>query len=155
MDLHPIGDRIVVIVDEPETQTAGGLFIPETATEKPQRGTVIAAGPGRYLENGALADMEVAVGDSVYFPLYGGAVIRVDGVDMVIFSSSEVLAIDRDVPVGTLEQAGAVDAFVEEIQNDLAIANDDRQNFSELRGVPDDDLLADGPTIDDLDDNQP
>ena len=93
MKLHPLEDRIVVRPGESEETTASGLVIPDTATEKPQQGEVIAVGPGRRTENtGELVPLDVAVGDTVVYSKYGGTEITVDGEDLLILSGRDVLA---------------------------------------------------------------
>jgi chaperonin GroES len=91
--LIPLEDRIVIEASEPETQTASGLVIPDTAKEKPQQGTVIAVGPGRFDEDGdKRIPLDVAVGDTVVYSKYGGTEIAVDGKDFIILSQRDVLA---------------------------------------------------------------
>ena len=93
MKLHPLEDRIVVRPGESEETTASGLVIPDTAKEKPQQGEVIATGPGRRAENtGDLVPVDVAAGDTVVYSKYGGTEITVDGEDLLILSSRDVLA---------------------------------------------------------------
>ena len=93
MNLQPLEDRIVVRPAEPEEMTVSGLVIPDTAKEKPQQGEVLAVGPGRRAENsGELIAMELAAGDTVVYSKYGGTEITVDGEDVLILSSRDVLA---------------------------------------------------------------
>ena len=93
MKLHPLEDRIVVRPGESEETTASGLVIPDTAKEKPQQGEVIAVGPGRRAENtGEIIPLGVAIGDIVVYSKYGGTEITVDGEDLLILSSRDVLA---------------------------------------------------------------
>ena len=93
MKLHPLEDRIVVRPNSAEATTASGLVIPDTAKEKPQQGEVIATGPGRRTENsGELIPTGVAVGDTVVYSKYGGTEITVDGEDLLILSSRDVIA---------------------------------------------------------------
>jgi chaperonin GroES len=93
MDLQPLGDRLIVEPLEEEQTTVGGIVLPDTALEKPQRGTVIAAGPGaKNTENGEVIPLDVAVGDVVVFSKYGGTEIRVEGTDYLILRESDVLA---------------------------------------------------------------
>ncbi|HMM49900.1 MAG TPA: co-chaperone GroES [Miltoncostaeaceae bacterium] len=91
MSVQPLGDRVVVRVAESESVTASGLVIPETAGDRPQRGTVVAAGPGRY-EDGKRVPMLVAEGDVVVFAKYGGTEVTVDGEDLLILRESDILA---------------------------------------------------------------
>ena len=90
--LKPLEDRVVVEPLEAEEKTAGGLYLPDTAKEKPQRGTVIAAGPGKILDSGERAPMSVAVGDEVIYGKYSGSDIEVDGHEVKILRESDVLA---------------------------------------------------------------
>lgn len=92
INLKPLDDRIVVEPVEAEQVTAGGIVLPDTAKEKPQRGTVIAAGPGRTLDSGERAPMSVAVGDEVIYGKYSGSDIEVDGREVKILRESDVLA---------------------------------------------------------------
>ena len=93
MKLQPLEDRIVVRPNEAEETTVSGLVIPDTAKEKPQQGEVIAAGPGRRSEHtGELIPVDVAVGDVVLYSKYGGTEVTVDGEDLLVLSSRDVLA---------------------------------------------------------------
>ncbi len=92
MKLHPLDDRIVVRPGEGEETTASGLVIPDTAKEKPQQGEVLAVGPGRRSETGELIPMDVKAGDTVVYSKYGGTEIAVDGEDLLILTSRDVLA---------------------------------------------------------------
>jgi chaperonin GroES len=93
MNLTPLGDRLIVEPLEEEQTTVGGIVLPDTAVEKPQRGSVIAAGPGsRNSETGDRIPMDVAEGDTVVFSKYGGTEIRVEGTDYLILRESDVLA---------------------------------------------------------------
>ena len=93
MNLQPLEDRIVVRPAEAEETTDSGLVIPDTAKEKPQQGEVLAVGPGRRAENsGELIPIDLAVGDTVVYSKYGGTEITVDGEDLLILSSRDVLA---------------------------------------------------------------
>ena len=94
MNLKPLDDRIVVKANEAEERTASGLVIPDTAKEKPQQGSVLAVGPGRRSEQtGELSPLDVKVGDTVVYSKYGGTEITVEGEDLLILSSRDVLAI--------------------------------------------------------------
>jgi chaperonin GroES len=94
MNLKPLDDRIVVKANEAEERTASGLVIPDTAKEKPQQGSVLAVGPGRRSEqSGELIPLDVKVGDTVVYSKYGGTEITVEGEDLLILSSRDVLAI--------------------------------------------------------------
>lgn len=91
--IRPLDDRVVVEPSEAEEVTAGGIVLPDTAKEKPQRGTVLFVGPGKLLDNGQRAPMSVKVGDEVYYGKYSGTEIEVDGEPIVILRESEILAV--------------------------------------------------------------
>jgi chaperonin GroES len=93
MRVEPLGDRIVVKRLEAEAQTAGGIVLPDSAQEKPQSGKILAVGAGKVLDNGSRAKMQVSEGDRVLFSSYAGTEIEVDGVDLLIMSESDVLAV--------------------------------------------------------------
>jgi chaperonin GroES len=94
MSLKPLDDRIVVQPNEAEQTTASGLVIPDTAKEKPQQGKVLAVGPGKRAENtGDLIPLGIEVGQTVLYSKYGGTEVTVDGEDLLILSSRDVLAI--------------------------------------------------------------
>ena len=90
--LRPLDDRVVVEASEAEEKTAGGIVLPDTAQEKPQRGTVIAVGPGRLLDSGSRGELSVGVGDEVIFGQYGGSDVEVDGIEYKILRESDILA---------------------------------------------------------------
>jgi chaperonin GroES len=91
--LKPLGDRLIVRAIEEEEKTASGLVLPDTAKEKPQRGEVIAAGEGRWDEDGEKRiPLDVAAGDTVLYSKYGGTEIKVDGEDLLVLRESDVLA---------------------------------------------------------------
>ena len=93
MNLKPLGDRLIVEPLEEEQTTVGGIVLPDTALEKPQRGSVIAVGPGeRSRETGEVIPMDVSEGDTVVFSKYGGTEIRIEGTDYLILRESDVLA---------------------------------------------------------------
>ena len=92
MKLVPLDDRVVLQRLEAEEKTQGGIVLPDTAKEKPQKGKVIAVGPGRLLDDGTRAAMEVKVGDTVLFGKYAGSEITLDREDYVIMKESELLA---------------------------------------------------------------
>ncbi len=93
MNLSPLEDRIVVRAGEAEETTVSGLVIPDTAKEKPQQGEVLAVGPGRRAEqSGEVIPIDLAVGDNVVYSKYGGTEITIDGEDLLILSSRDVLA---------------------------------------------------------------
>lgn len=91
--LKPLGDRLVVKADDKEEKTASGIFLPDTAQEKPLRGTVLAAGPGRVLDNGTVQPLEVKAGDKILFGKYSGTEIKLDGESFLILKESEVLGV--------------------------------------------------------------
>lgn len=93
--IKPLGDRVVVKPEPAEEKTASGLFIPDTAKEKPQRGTVVAVGPGK-VENGNKIDMTVSEGDTVLYGKYSGTEITMDGDDVLIMRESDILGIIND-----------------------------------------------------------
>ena len=93
MNLKPLDDRIVVKPNEAEERTASGLVIPDTAKEKPQQGAVLAVGPGRWSDDeGKHFALDIKVGDTVLYSKYGGTEVTVDGDDLLILSSRDVLA---------------------------------------------------------------
>ena len=93
MALKPLGDRVIVeVVEEPQT-TASGIVLPDTAKEKSQRGKVIAVGPGRVLDNGERAAVEVSEGDTVMFAKYGGTEVTLDGQDLMILQERDIIAV--------------------------------------------------------------
>lgn len=89
----PLDDRVVVKPDEALTQTPGGIVLPDNAKEKPQRGKVLARGPGRLLDNGTRAAMTVQIGDSVLFSRYAGTDIEIDDVEVHVLRESDILAV--------------------------------------------------------------
>jgi chaperonin GroES len=96
MKLQPLEDRIVVRPSKSEETTASGLVIPDTAKEKPQQGEVLAVGPGRRSDNtGEVIPLGISVGDTVVYSKYGGTEITIDGEDLLILSSRDVLAIAK------------------------------------------------------------
>ena len=90
--IRPLDDRVVVEPIAAEETTAGGIVLPDTAKEKPQRGTVVAVGPGKLLDNGKRGELSVAVGDEVIYGKYGGTDIEVDGDEVKILRESDILA---------------------------------------------------------------
>lgn len=93
MKIHPLADRIVVKPAVAEEKTKGGLFVPDTAKEKPVWGEVIAAGPGRTTDEGKKIPMEVKVGDKVLYGKYSGTEVTVDGEELLIMRESDVFAV--------------------------------------------------------------
>lgn len=94
--IKPLADRVVVKALEEAEQMRGGLYIPDTAKEKPQQGEVVAVGPGKVSDGGARIDMEVAVGNKVLYGKYSGTEVTVDGDQYLILRESDVLAIVND-----------------------------------------------------------
>lgn len=92
LKIRPLDDRVVVQPEEAEETTAGGIVLPDSAKEKPQRGTVVAVGPGRLLDNGNRGTLSVAVGDVVIYGKYGGSDLEVDGNEVKILRESDILA---------------------------------------------------------------
>ncbi|MCM2374585.1 co-chaperone GroES [Aporhodopirellula aestuarii] len=92
INLRPLDDRVIVRPNEAEETTAGGIVLPDSAREKPQRGTVVAVGPGKLLDSGNRGELSVAVGDVVIYGKYGGSEVEVDGEEMKILRESDILA---------------------------------------------------------------
>lgn len=94
LKIRPLGDKIVIEVLAGETETTpGGIFIPDTAREKPQKGKVLAVGPGKVLENGQREEMDVKVGETILFAKYGGTDLKVDNKEYKILSIRDVLGV--------------------------------------------------------------
>jgi chaperonin GroES len=90
--LRPLEDRVVVEPNEAEERTAGGIVLPDTAKEKPQRGTVLSVGPGKLLDTGKRGQLSVGVGDVVIYGKYSGTDIEVSGKDVKILRETDILA---------------------------------------------------------------
>jgi chaperonin GroES len=90
--LKPLDERVVVEPVEAEEKTAGGIVLPDTAKEKPQRGTVLAVGPGKLLDDGKRSELSVVVGDEVIYGKYAGSDIEIDGREVKILRESDILA---------------------------------------------------------------
>ena len=93
MKLKPLNDRVLVKRLESDEKTAGGLFIPDTAKEKPSKGEVVAVGPGKTADDGKLVAMTVKAGDQVLFNKYAGTEIKLDGVEHLVMREDDILAI--------------------------------------------------------------
>lgn len=93
MAVIPLEDRILVRPIEPSKQTASGLYLPESSTEKPIQGKVVAVGPGKRLDNGTVATMTIAVGDTVVYGKYAGTEVEIEDVDHLILRESEILGV--------------------------------------------------------------
>ena len=90
--IRPLDDRVVIEPTEAEEKTSGGIVLPDSAKEKPQRGTVIAAGPGKLLDNGDRATLSVVIGDEVIYGKYGGSDVELNGADVKIRREADILA---------------------------------------------------------------
>lgn len=93
MNLKPLADRVIVRPLEAEEKTAGGLYIPDTAKEKPMQGEVVAVGPGKISDEGKTLAMEVKTGDKVLYGKYSGTEVTVDGTDYLIMRETDIFAI--------------------------------------------------------------
>ncbi len=100
MNLKPLGDRVVIEHVEQNDKSSGGVFLPDTAKEKPQEGVVRAVGTGRVTDDGKTLPMSVKAGDRVIYSKYSGSEVKVDGTEYLIVSEKDVLAIVDKVPVG-------------------------------------------------------
>ena len=92
LNIRPLDDRVVVRPLDAEEVTAGGIVLPDAAQEKPQRGKVLAVGPGKLLDSGSRGDLSIGVGDEVIFGKYGGSEVEVDGDEVKILRESDILA---------------------------------------------------------------
>ncbi len=93
MKIRPLHDRVVVRRLEEEAKSAGGIVLPDSATEKPSQGEVIAVGPGKLLDNGDVRAPDLKAGDKVLFGQYGGSTVKVDGEELLILSESEIFGV--------------------------------------------------------------
>ena len=93
MNLRPLSDRVVVKRMEEEKTTAGGIFIPDSAKEKPAKGEILAIGEGKRADNGSIVPMRVKVGDKVLFGKYAGQEVKVDGEDVLVMREDDIIAI--------------------------------------------------------------
>ena len=93
MKIRPLGDKVLVERVEAESKTAGGIVLPDTAKEKPQRGRVVSVGEGKTLENGTRKEIQVKKGDLVLFTSYAGTEIKIDGKEYLIMDESDIMAI--------------------------------------------------------------
>ncbi len=93
MKIRPLHDRVVIKRMEEERTSAGGIVIPDSATEKPQKGEVVAVGNGKITDSGDVRALEVKVGDKVLFGKYSGTEIKVDGVDVLIMKEEDILGV--------------------------------------------------------------
>ena len=92
-DLKPMGDRVIIRPSDQESVTKGGIFLPDTAQERPQQGEVVATGPGRVLRNGKLVEMEVKAGDIVIYSKYAGTEVGVEDEELLFLGSNDILAV--------------------------------------------------------------
>ncbi len=92
--LKPLADRVVINPIEDEGKTPGGIVLPDTAKEKPQKGEIVAVGPGKVLDSGERAPMDVKVGDIVIYAKYGGTEVKIDGKEYLIMRDSDILAVE-------------------------------------------------------------
>ncbi len=93
MSIRPLQDRVVVRRTEEETKSAGGIVIPDSATEKPSQGEILAVGPGKKLDNGSVQTVDLKVGDKVLFGQYAGNTVKIDGEELLIMTESEVFGV--------------------------------------------------------------
>ena len=93
VNFRPLSDKVLVKPSEAETQTSGGIYIPDSAKQKPQEGEVIAVGPGRILDDGSRSTLAVAVGETVIYSKYGGTELKLDGADYMILDEDQIYAV--------------------------------------------------------------
>jgi len=93
MKIRPLADKVLVERIEAESKTAGGIVLPDTAKEKPQRGKIVAVGEGKVLDDGSRRQMQVKKGDLVLFTSYAGSEIKVDGKEYLIMDESDIMAV--------------------------------------------------------------
>ena len=93
MKIKPLNDRLIVLRLDEEAKSPGGIIIPDTAKEKPQRGKVVAAGPGKMSDDGQRTPMDGKVGDSILFSKYAGTEIKIDGVEHLFMNEDDVLGV--------------------------------------------------------------
>jgi chaperonin GroES len=105
MKLRPLQDRVLIRRVEPEAKTAGGIFIPDTAQEKPMEGEVVAAGPGVRDDNGKLHPLEVRSGDRVLFGKWSGSEVKLDGEELIIMKESDIMGVIAQTAATTKKAA--------------------------------------------------
>ena len=93
INFRPLSDKVLVKPSEAESQTSGGIYIPDSAKQKPQGGEVVATGPGRVLEDGTRAALSVSVGDKVIYSKYGGTELKLDGQEYMILDEDQIYAV--------------------------------------------------------------
>jgi chaperonin GroES len=91
--LRPLGDKVLVKRAEAESKTSSGIYLPETAKEKPQQATVVALGEGKLLENGSRVPFQVKQGDKILIGKWGGTELKIDGEEMLVLGEDEILAV--------------------------------------------------------------
>jgi chaperonin GroES len=91
--VRPLGDKVLVKRAEPLTKTTSGIFLPESAKEKPQEATIVAVGDGKLLENGSRAPFQVKTGDRILISKWGGTELKIQGEEMLVMSEDEILAV--------------------------------------------------------------
>ena len=96
MKVRPLADKVLVQRIEAENKTAGGIVLPDTAKEKPQRGKIVSVGTGKVLEDGTVRKMQVKKGDMVLFTSYAGTDVKIDGKEYLIMSESDIMAVIED-----------------------------------------------------------
>ncbi len=105
MKLRPLQDRVLIRRVEPEAKTAGGIFIPDTAQEKPVEGEVVAVGPGVRDDNGKLHLLEVRSGDRVLFGKWSGSEVKLDGEELIIMKESDIMGVIAQTAAATTKKA--------------------------------------------------
>jgi chaperonin GroES len=93
MKIRPLADKVLVERVEAESKTAGGIVLPDTAKEKPQRGKIVSVGPGKILEDGKNKEMQIKKGDLVLFTSYAGTEVKIDGKEYLIMDESDIMAV--------------------------------------------------------------
>ena len=93
MNIRPLHDRVILKRMEEETTSSGGIVIPDSATEKPSRGEIVAAGTGKRLESGDIVPLDVKVGDTVLFGKYSGTEVKVDGDDLLVMREEDIMGV--------------------------------------------------------------
>lgn len=96
MKVRPLADKVLVQRIEAENKTAGGIVLPDTAKEKPQRGKIVSVGTGKVLDDGTVRKMQVKKGDMVLFTSYAGTDVKIDGKEYLIMSESDIMAVIED-----------------------------------------------------------
>ena len=105
MKLRPLQDRVLIRRVDPETKTAGGIFIPDTAQEKPMEGEVVAVGPGTRDDAGKLHPLDVKASDRVLFGKWSGTEVKIDGQDLLIMKESDIMGVLTDAPASKKKAA--------------------------------------------------